>query len=207
LTAKESTRPPVESEPAILEPTTIRILNERLTMLLNPRNNSPVSRLGFVETIAGFADRVDDLAPDQAGALATYLLGRKPVEEHRAILPHVEALGKWKQVRLAVADGLEELSVSRDQLQEVASKLLGHEYEVAAGTAGLEALRIELLRDVLADAKSEDIGEQDKFQVYNEAAQALHDFYAAQATCSKPPSGPRLRSLPRSSRGPCWRAG
>ena len=95
----------VDDEPNMLEPTTLRMLNDRLKMLLNPRT-SPVARFGFVETIAGLTDRVDDLAPDQAAALATYLVGKKRVEEHRAILPHVEELGKWKQVRLAVADQL-----------------------------------------------------------------------------------------------------
>ncbi len=181
LTADEPARPRTEDEPDVLEPTTIRILNERLTMLLNPRNSSSVSRLGFVQTIAGFTDRVDDLAPDQAGALATYLLGKKRVEEHRAILPHVEQFGKWKQVRLAVADQLKDEGISREQLQQIVSQLLGREVEVGGGDAGLEALRVEMLRDVLADAKSADVGDQDKYRAYDEAAQALYDFYKAQA--------------------------
>jgi DNA-binding transcriptional ArsR family regulator len=113
--------------------------------------------------------------------LATYLLGRKRIEEHRAILPHLEELGKWKQVRLAIADKLEDVGLSREQLQETISTLLGREYAIGGGDAGREALRVELLRDVLADAKEEDVGDQDKYQVYNDAAQALYDLYTAQA--------------------------
>jgi len=138
------TRNEVESrETATLDPTTLRMLNERLPMLLDPRT-SPVARFGFVESIAGLTDRVDDLAPDQAAALATYLLAKKRIEEHRAILPHIEAFGKWKQVRLAVADQLEGVGLSREQLQEIVSKLLGREYVVGAGDTGREALRVEL---------------------------------------------------------------
>ncbi|MBC8354742.1 MAG: hypothetical protein H8E66_22410 [Planctomycetes bacterium] len=180
LTADETTAPMARDEPTPLEPTTLRMLNERLRMLLNPRT-SPVTRFGFVETIAGHTDRVDDLAPEQAAALATYLLGKKRIEEYRATLPHVEEIGKWKQVRLAVADQIEEVGVSDEQLQEIASKLLGREYEVGKGDAGRMALRDELLRDVLADAKKEDVGGQNNFQVYNDAAQSLYDFYTAQA--------------------------
>ncbi|MEO8496707.1 MAG: hypothetical protein ABI614_16685, partial [Planctomycetota bacterium] len=180
LTPKELAGSRARDEATPLEPTTLRTLNERLTMLLNPRNTS-VARFGFIETIAGMTDRVDDLAPDQAAALATYLLGKKRIEEHRAILQHVEELGRWKQVRLAVADQLENPGVDDEQLQELVSKLLKREFKVAASEAGREALRVELLRGVLRDAKTEDVGDQDKYQIYNEAAQALHGFYTAQA--------------------------
>lgn len=195
LTREELTAPPAEDKPKSLEPTTLRMLNERLTMLLNPRTG-PVTRFGFVETIAGLTDRVNDLAPDQAAALATYLLGKKRIEEHRAILPRVEELGEWKQVRLAVADQLENFGVSREQLQEIVSKLLGHEYEVGAGDAGREALRVELLRDVLVDAKQEDVGERDKYQVFNDAAQTLYDFYTAQAILQRTTAWPEAPVTP-----------
>ena len=180
LTSKEPKVPREGSEPRSLEPTTVKMLNDRLKMLLSPRT-SPVTRFGFVESIAGLTDRVDDLAPDQAAALATYLLGKKRIEEHRAILPHIEKLGRWKQVRLAVADKLEDVGLNREQLQETISKLIGREYILGGGDAGREELRVELLRGVLADVKKEDIGDQDKYQVYNDATQALYDFYTAQA--------------------------
>ncbi|MBI2480502.1 MAG: hypothetical protein HYV60_18305 [Planctomycetia bacterium] len=180
LTSGDTTVPGGGSETKSLEPTTVKMLNDRLTMLLNPRT-SPVIRFGSIESIAGLADRVDDLAPDQAAALANYLLGKKRIEEHRAILPHIGKLGKWKHVRLAVADNLEDAGVSREQLQELISQLLGREYAIGVGDAGRESLRIELLRGVLVDAKKEDVGDQDKYQVYNDAAKALYDFYTAQA--------------------------
>lgn len=181
LTPEERAETPVRDEqPKSLEPTTLRMLNDRLGMLLNPRT-SPVTRFGYVETIAGLTDRVNDLAPNQAGAIATYLLGKKRIEEHRAILPYIEELGKWKQVRLAVADQLDEVGVSREQLQEIITKLLGREYAIESGDAGREALRVELLQGVLVDAKKEDVGDEEKHQLYNDAAQALYDFYTAQA--------------------------
>lgn len=181
LTSEKTEAARKGSEPKSLEPTTVRMLNDRLQMLLNPRT-SPVTRFGFVESIAGLTDRIDDLAPDQAAALATYLLGKKRVEEHRKILPHIEELGKWMQVRLAVADRLDDVGASREQLQEIITKLLRREYVIGGGDAGREALRVELLRDVLADAKRADIGDQDKYQVYNDAAHALFDFYTTQAS-------------------------
>lgn len=180
LTPDKPSEPRVRDEPKMLEPTAIRMLNDRLKMLLNPRT-SPVTKFGFIESIAGLTDRVDDLAPDQAAALATYLLGKKRVEEHRAILPHIEELGKWKHVRMAVADQLEEVGINREQLQEIISKLLRREYTIANGDVGREALRVELLQTALADAKKEDVGDQDRFQIYNDAAQALYDFYTSQA--------------------------
>ncbi len=180
LTAEKPAVSRAGSESTPLEPTTHRMLNDRLGKLLIPQTG-PVIRSGIIQTLAGLTDQMDDLAPDQATALATYLLGKKRIEEHRAILPHIEKLGKWKQVRLAVADRLEDVGVSREQLQEIISQLIGREYAIGGGDAGREALRVELLRGVLVDAKKADIGDQDKYEVYNAAAKALYDFYTAQA--------------------------
>lgn len=180
LTSDRPAEPPEVDEPKVLDASGLRMLNDRLRVLLNSRTSS-VTKSGFVESIARLTDRTDDLGREQAAGLATYLLNKKRVDEHQAILPHISKFGKWKRVRLAVADQLDEASVTPAQLQEVVTALLGREIELGEGDAGREAARVELLNDVLADAKKDDVGDQDKYQVFNDAAQSLYDFYTAQA--------------------------
>ena len=163
-----------------LEPTTFRYLNDRLRMLINPRTSS-VSRSGFVESFANMVDRVKDLTPEQAESLATYLIRAKRVEEHRVVIKYIAKLRQWRNVRLAVADKLGEVSLSRALLQELAAGLLGRAYELGEGDAGREALRIELLRSVLDDTAGDEAKSQRKFEVFDLAMKAIHDFYVAQA--------------------------
>jgi len=163
-----------------LEPTSHTFLNNRLTVL-NPRT-SAVRRAEAIESIAGMAaaGEVVALAPEQSQRLAEYLLMRKQIDEHKRVLQSAPALARWKGVRLALADQLDDVGLEREQLQQLVAKLLSRDYTLGEGAAGREALRVELLQSVLADAQA--TTDRGKFALYDEAAKVLRQFYVTQGT-------------------------
>jgi hypothetical protein len=178
LEPKEEDSPFKESKPPMTT-ATLRTLDQRL-LVLNPRT-SAVERARAIASLGELVPRVPHLEPDKAAHLASYLVYPKEIEEHRRVIADVPKLAKWKRVRLGVADRIATSEIKHDQLQELASKLLGREYVLREGSAGREALRVELLRDVLADVGGDDVEQDSKLQLFDRAAQALYDLYVTQA--------------------------
>ena len=168
-----------ESPPPI-DATLLRQLDDRLRVIASPRNAAS-SRITAVEGLATVVDRVADLTPAQANKLATYLLSKKRSAEQTALLVPLAALKPWKQLRLAVADQLDE-TMEPGPIEDIASALLGHAYKVENSAAWQEPLRVALLQSVLTDVRTSSPVEPTPSSTrYDQAAQTMCDFYKSQA--------------------------
>jgi len=139
-----------------------------------------INRVKRIESIAGVADRVKDLAPSQARLLAHYLLTNKSSTEHDMILEHLPKFGRWSHLHLAVADGIYDTTMQPDQLQTMLSRLLDEKITLGRGEAGREAVRGALLRRVLTDSvvRGSSISDPD---LIDRARSLLLDQYVRQA--------------------------
>lgn len=168
-----------EDEQSGLEPSTHRVLNDRLRTLASDR--TAVGRADAVLSVARLSESIADLTPGQAETLAKYMLRAKRIEEHRIVVEHAPALARWNRVRLAVADRLVTTWIERALLQQLISAMLGREYEMAEGVAGREAVRVELMQSVLASLAEDDGGGGSKFAAYDQLSAALNALYRSQA--------------------------
>jgi hypothetical protein len=94
---------------------------------------------------------------------------------------NASAFARWKQLRLAVADHLEDVRLQPEELEPLVSALLGRAYKMQTGQVGLEALRSELLQNVLDELHREDVASWDKYRNYDRLADALRQIYKSQA--------------------------
>ncbi len=139
-----------------------------------------INRVERIESIAGVADRVRDLKPAQARLLAAYLLANKSRTEHDKVLEHLPKFGHWSHLHLAMADGMYDAMMQRDQLQTTLSRLLEEEITLGDGEAGREAVRGALLRRALADSAAEGSSVSDP-ELIDQARSLLLDQYLRQA--------------------------
>jgi biotin operon repressor len=180
LLGGESRLDAVEDKPSSPEPSTHRSLNDSVRVLGNPKTTA-LSRANFLQRCARLTETISDVTPLQADVIAQYMLSRKRVEEHRIVVDHASELARWKQVRLAVADRLEDARLQPEELEQLVSQLLGREYKLQTGLAGREALRSELFHSVLNDLHREDVEGGDKYRAYDGLSHALQQTYASQA--------------------------
>ena len=185
----------VEDKPSSPEPSTHRFMVERIRMLANPTTTAS-SRAGFVEGFARLTRTLADITPEQAEVIAKYMLSRKRVTEHGIVVKHASEIARWKQVRLAVADHLEDVRLRPEEVEELVSELLGREYKLQTGLAGREALRADLLRSVLEDLVREDVQGGDKYRAYDGLAQAMQQLYTAQVEVFRVPEIPADAQAP-----------
>lgn len=179
----------VDDKPTPPEPSTHRFLVERLRLLANP-NSTALSRAGFIEGFARLTETMPDITPQQAATIAQYMVSRKRIEEHRVVVEHASEIARWKQVRLAVADHVEDVRLRPEELEQLVSQLIGREYELQPGLAGREALRSDLLLSVLEDLHREDVAGGDKYRAYDELSHALRQIYKSQAEVFRVPNIP-----------------
>jgi hypothetical protein len=83
-------------------------------------------RVSYLRGIAQAASKVSDISPIHARQLASYLLGRKTEEEQTLIMNNAGSL-RWKQLRIALADGIERSPLLADDLQRLMITFSGHE--------------------------------------------------------------------------------
>lgn len=83
-------------------------------------------RGSYLRAIGQAASKVSDLTPLQARHLAAYLLGRKTEEEQAFVLDNATML-RWKQLRIALADGIERSPLPIDHLRRLVIIFSGHE--------------------------------------------------------------------------------
>jgi hypothetical protein len=76
------------------------------------RRSSPENRVHQVSNLADAAATSSILSPGEASQLALYLLRNKVPNEFDAITKYFSNLGKWKHLRLAIADRLENAEIS-----------------------------------------------------------------------------------------------
>jgi len=142
-------------------------------------------RIASLERLADAAGRVRALTPEQGATVARYLLRPKQPAEHERMLEHVNEIGRWKHVRLGLADGLSEVGtfgVSRlqqERLVEVISTVLGWEIAPPADESWTETqsnLSRVLLRHVYDSLRAADEGDDD-----DRPDVQMHRLYTTQA--------------------------
>ena len=148
--------------------------------LTDPRRQ-PSHRPVYLRGIASFAAHVADLDPEPAELLARYLLKVKSDAEHQIILEHAETVTRWKYVRLALADQVLETPLYKERIQELMSRVLRKELQLADDEDWKQRFHKELLRDVIDDLSLADKPIGDKGQIYDDASDSLRDLYRTQA--------------------------
>jgi hypothetical protein len=139
------------------------------------------TRIGRLQRLARMAEGVRDVRPHQAEILARYLLAAKSDDEHERMLREVPPLADWKHLRLALADGLNKAKLTRQQLSELLEAILGRRIKFGEDEAGREAVRAELLRDVVADMNLASEDSVQAYQSYDALRGMLLRLYKTQA--------------------------
>ena len=126
-----------------------QVLQRSINLLSEFENQSPVVRANNLRIVASRVPLASDLTYEQAMVVARYLLAAKAEGEIESTLTAIGSMRSWKQVRLAVADRLEESKLTPGQRDQVIGALLGP--VAPAGGATAAAFKQLLVRDVLAD--------------------------------------------------------
>jgi hypothetical protein len=148
--------------------------------LLNPRGRVAQRRV-FLRSIAMLAPDVSDLDLDLAEKLAAYLLRPKPDDEHEAILEHVGAIGRWQNLRLALADQVLDTKLHADRVQDILTKILPPWRPDQSEAMWRERAHEALLENVLQDLSSSRAGGESSDRIYDELSAALRELYVTQA--------------------------
>lgn len=83
-------------------------------------------RASYLRAIGQTANKVSDLTAVQARHLASYLLGQKREQEQTFVLDNVNPL-RWRQLKIALADGIERSQLPPDQLRRLVIAFSGQE--------------------------------------------------------------------------------
>jgi hypothetical protein len=106
-------------------------------------------RVSYLRGVAQIANEVSDITPAQARQIAGYLLGRKTDEEQGQVMDSVAALRNWKQLRIALADGIDRSPLTSDQVRQLVLAFTGRDVEELEGDRS--AARRILLQSVLTE--------------------------------------------------------
>lgn len=143
------------------------------------RATHPVQRVGYLRGVAENAAHVRELEPQDAQVLARYLLSPKTEEEREAISEYIPQVGRWKTVRLALADTLSDAQVRQELVEEVVSQVLESASKLGGGENWKQQLRLALMRSVLDGAVSApdvhpyDVAQSTILAVYQTQAKAM----------------------------------
>jgi hypothetical protein len=111
-------------------------------------------RLSYLHGIAQIAPRVRDIPPLQARQVAGYLLGKKRDQEQSQVMESAAALRGWKQLRIALADGMERATITPDYLYRLVLVFTGQEVRDIESNRGV-ARRL-LLQSTLTELQFAD---------------------------------------------------
>lgn len=167
---------PSASRPRPLSNREKQQLEQYVVTLRAFHDHPPIKRTNSLRAMAAAAPQIPDLTYEQAVVVARYLLAEKSDAEQQAIQSTIAALKRWKQLRLAVADEIEDSKLPAAQMQELAEALLD------AGAPGeSESLRRALLLSVqreLGSGKNKGSGDASAVQ---QAAAHLAESYRTRA--------------------------
>jgi hypothetical protein len=154
-------------------------LERYIQYLLNPRGR-PAQRAVFLRGIASLAEYVPEVDLVSAERLASYLLRPKPEDERQAVAEHAEALGRWKNVRLAMADKVLETPLQQETAEELLAGIFQRQIALADDDWRQQAYALlldDVIRELARDATSDVYAEA----VYDDAREALRELYRTQA--------------------------
>lgn len=139
---EEATRPAV-AKPRPLANREKQQVEQMLATLRAYHEHPPVQRTGSLRALAQAAPSIPELSYDQAAVVARYLLAEKSHDEQQAIQTLLPNFKSWRQLRLAVADQVEDSTLSGGDLQDLVNGLLS-----GGAFVGSESLRRALLLSV-----------------------------------------------------------
>lgn len=128
--------------------------------------------------VAMLAEKASDISPQQATALATYVLAEKSPPEQASVFSSLAALKDWKQLRLAIADALLTVKLPLDQQREVAARLLARDLDETHTTARLRHL---LLASAVEDLTYSNASSASGGELLDLAAEAIAASYRQRA--------------------------
>lgn len=143
------------------------------------------TRIGSLRRLADLAGRGGELTPDEGATVARYLLRPKQPDEYERMLEDVRKIGRWKHVRLGLADELSEIAtfgasrLQQARIVEVISTVLGRQIAPAEEEPWTETqrrLRRMLLRHVYDSLRAATVGDDD-----DRPDARMHQLYTTQA--------------------------
>lgn len=144
----------------------------------------PTERKSYFKNVARSADRYPEITAEEGAAIAGYLLFPKSVDEYAEIEKDIPAVLAWKQVRLAIADGLADTTMYPELVQKLLATLLKREIKLPEGNDWRAEFKQEILRQALGELQTSAIGDApiSRGPAWIESgASAYQEYLAAQA--------------------------
>jgi hypothetical protein len=140
-------------------------------------NARPAQRSVFLRNIAFQASTVRDVDPDIAEKLVSYLLRPKPDAEHQSVLEFVEAVSRWRNVRLALADQISETRLQKERVEEILSRALPRRVALGGGEDWKARAHEMLLNDVVEELSHSQPSAPAPDRIYDDLSAALQESY------------------------------
>ncbi|MGI8978485.1 MAG: hypothetical protein ACR2FY_04615 [Pirellulaceae bacterium] len=166
---------PAAVRPRSLSRDTKQKVEQMIATLRAFHQHQPIARTGSLRALAQIAPQVPDLTYEQATAMSRYLFAEKADPEQQAILGLIPHFKAWKQLRLALADHVEESKLPAGQVQELVNGLLGD-----SGDSASQSPRRALVLSVQHDLGSGKGNGKDASSV-QAAAEQLAESYRTRA--------------------------
>lgn len=146
------------------------------------RRMDPDRRLFVIASLRRYAGQLSDVTPEQGAIIAEYLLSSKTEVEYRKVANHLEDLGRWRSVRLGLADEMNSAPLPKERAVEVVSEVLRRKIDLAGEENWKTALRYLLLKDVLDDLPRDEAGRGSPLgPLCDAASEAIQEYQAAEA--------------------------
>ena len=138
-------------------------------------------RVSYLRGLAKLAEQLADVPPSVAQPLAKYLFALKSESEQTQVLDALMRLRRWKQLRLAVADELENSEHDEEQIRSLLLPLTGRDPNDNQFTPA--AMRIWLLQNVLLDLTNSEgqSSRETALETVNQRSKQLVELYRERA--------------------------
>ena len=123
--------------------------------LVRTRGVTPIRQLQALKRLSLYTKTLPDLTPEQGKGVATLLLKPKSTTEHNIAMEVADEVGRWKQVRLALADVVMESKLADELIQKTVDLVLARPVVFDSSQVWREKFRRDLLQSVLGDLEAE----------------------------------------------------
>ncbi len=123
--------------------------------LVRTRGVTPIRQLQALKRLSLYTKTLPDLTPEQGYGVATLLLKPKSTTEHNIAMDVAGEVGRWKQVRLALADLVMDSKLTDELIQKTVDLVLARPVVFDSSQVWRENCRRDLLQSVLEDLEAE----------------------------------------------------